>query len=329
MNEPTALEPLTKNRSVGLIVFGILTLMGGVICALFVPLILFAASFSEKSGQGVSGTQSLLPAMATYGVMAVSLIWLGVGSILKRRWARALLLITSWSGLLMGIVSLISTLLMVPPMLKRMTKEGAEMSSNVTWIAMGTAGAVLLVIFLILPTIWLCFYRSPHVKATCEFYDPVPRWTDGCPFPVLAAVIWLGVSAVASAGFAVIGPAVLPVFGTFVLGIPAKILLLATGLVWAYGAWGFYRLKLRAWWGVALVLAIFMLSAIVTYASADILEIYPKLGYSPEQVAQMAEFNIMKGPMLVWLTVLWCIPVFGFLIYLHRYFPSVKPGRPL
>jgi hypothetical protein len=35
--------------------------------------------------------------------LAVALIWLGIGSIKARRWARALLLIFSWSWLVMGV----------------------------------------------------------------------------------------------------------------------------------------------------------------------------------------------------------------------------------
>src|ERR1035438_9907333 len=45
----------------------------------------------------------LLPAVSIYGCMAVALIWLGIGSIKARRWARALLLIFSWSWLVMGV----------------------------------------------------------------------------------------------------------------------------------------------------------------------------------------------------------------------------------
>jgi hypothetical protein len=47
------------------------------------------------------------------------------------------------------------------------------------------------VVFVLLPAIWTYFYRSPHVKATCEARDPVARWTDACPLPVLGFCLWL------------------------------------------------------------------------------------------------------------------------------------------
>ena len=107
MNSPT--EPVVpiefEDRKTGLIVFGILTTLLGGLCALFVPLMFFSLTMSAKAGVPTS-MQAILPAVSVYGILAVVLIWLGVGSIMARRWARALLLIFSWSWLLMGVVSI-------------------------------------------------------------------------------------------------------------------------------------------------------------------------------------------------------------------------------
>ena len=46
------------------------------------------------------------------------------------------------------------------------------------------------VFFVILPAVWIFFYKSRQVKATCEARDPVARWTDACPLPVLALCLW-------------------------------------------------------------------------------------------------------------------------------------------
>ena len=45
--------------------------------------------------------------------------------------------------------------------------------------------------FIALPAVWIFFYKSRHVKATCEARDPVTRWTDACPLPVLGLCLWL------------------------------------------------------------------------------------------------------------------------------------------
>ena len=47
-----------------------------------------------------------------------------------------------------------------------------------------------LVFFILVPAVWTFFYNSRHVKATGEAPDPVTRWTDACPLPVLAICLW-------------------------------------------------------------------------------------------------------------------------------------------
>ncbi len=90
-----------KNRSTGLIIFGILTLLLGGLCALFIPLMLFGQTMAAKAPNAPPpNTAMLLPGLAMYGGLAVALIWLGIGSIKARRWARALLLIFSWTWLI-------------------------------------------------------------------------------------------------------------------------------------------------------------------------------------------------------------------------------------
>src|ERR1035438_4494880 len=96
--------PAYKDRSTGLMVFGILPLLLGCLAGLFVPLMLFGQMMAaEAPNAPPTNTAVILPAVAMYGCMAVALIWLGIGSIKTRRWARALLLIFSWSWLGIGV----------------------------------------------------------------------------------------------------------------------------------------------------------------------------------------------------------------------------------
>src|ERR1035438_2743222 len=97
--------PDYKDRSTGLIIFGILTLLLGCLVGLFVPLMLFGQMMAAKAPNAPPVNHAaMLPGIAIYGLLAVTLVWLGIGSIKKRRWVRALLLIFSWSWLIMGIV---------------------------------------------------------------------------------------------------------------------------------------------------------------------------------------------------------------------------------
>jgi hypothetical protein len=100
----TALLPDYKDRSTGLMVFGILTLLLGCLAGLFVSLMLVGQMAAAKAPNAPPANYAaILPAIGIYGGLAVALIWLGIGSIMARRWARALLLIFSWSWLIMGI----------------------------------------------------------------------------------------------------------------------------------------------------------------------------------------------------------------------------------
>ena len=96
-----------KDRGTGLTVFGILTILLGCLSGLLVPLMFLGQMMAAKATHAPSNIQALIPGMFMYGAMAVILIWLGIGSIKARRWARALwlvfvgvLLFVLWNSLL-------------------------------------------------------------------------------------------------------------------------------------------------------------------------------------------------------------------------------------
>jgi len=182
-------SPDYKDRSTGLVIFGILTLLLGCLAGLFVPLMLFGQMMAAKAPDAppVNHT-AILPGVAVYGLLAVALVWLGIGSILARRWARALLLIFSWSWLIMGIfMTAVMPFFMakvfanLPPDAK--AGQPAMPPAAITAMVVGMT-LFFGVIFVLVPAVWTFFYSSRHVKATCEARDPVPRWTDACPLPV-------------------------------------------------------------------------------------------------------------------------------------------------
>ena len=58
--------------------------------------------------------------------------------------------------------------------------------------------AILGSTLVVLPLIWGLFYSSSNVKATGEAHDPVARWTDHSPAPVLAVSFWAGCAALSA-----------------------------------------------------------------------------------------------------------------------------------
>lgn len=312
-----------QDRKTGLVIFGILTALLGVLCALIVPLMFFGQQMAAKAGTPQS-MQMIAPAILMYGGLAVVLVWLGIGSAMARRWARALLLIFSWSWLLMGVVGIGMMAFMLPHIMETAHAAAPPGQPPLPESAATIATVVMMVlsgvIFVLLPAAWLLFYRSPHVKATCEAYDPVVRWTDRCPLPVIALCLWLAFSAPMMLLMAVAYKGVMPVFGVFVTGLAGSALYVLIALFWSYAAWALYKLDRRGWWLVAVTMCLFSLSAFITYSRHDISELYVLMGYPAEQIAQIQKFGVFKGQTMAWMTLVGFAPFLGYLLYVRKYF---------
>jgi hypothetical protein len=303
----------------------------GLVCALLVPLMFLGQAMSAKAGAS-QNFQTIAPGIVLYGMLAVALVWLGIGSMMARRWARALLLIFSWSWLVIGVVSSGVMAFVLPQTME------AVLSSNPSGQTQDAAGTktlilvmvmtVLGVIYVILPAAWVLFYRSRHVKATCEAYDPIVRWTDRCPLPVIAVSLWLAFCAPMMLMMAVFYKGVLPVFGTFVVGFTGSALSVILALLWGYSAWAFYRLHRHGWWIVLVSVVTFSISAFITYSRHDIMELYALMNYSEEQIALIKKFNFLKGKNMAWATLCGAVPLLGYLLYVRRYFwPTSDSGN--
>jgi hypothetical protein len=313
-----------KDRSPGLIVFGILTILLGCLSGLLVPLMFLGQMMAVKATHAPSNIQALIPGMFMYGAMAVVLIWLGIGSIKARRWARALLLTFSWSWLVLGIVTLIFMVIALPQFLTAMqsaTPPGQPaLPPGAKFMMMLIPMLMLTVFFLILPGVWIFFYQSNHVKATCETRDPVARWTDACPLPVLAVSLWLGLSALMMPVMPFTYHGAIPFFGTFISGLPGTVLYLVIAAIFGYSAWAMYKLDPRGWWLVFIGLCLFSISNIITYARHDVMELYRLMGYPAAQLEQMQKFNFLKSGTMIWGSLLFTLPFLGYLIYVKKFF---------
>jgi peptidoglycan biosynthesis protein MviN/MurJ (putative lipid II flippase) len=124
MNQPPPVSPIAefKDRRSGLIGLGILVILVGCVCALLVPLMLLGQAMSAKATGGEPDYRMMIPAAVTYAVMAVAFVWLGIGSIMARRWARALLLILAWGWLVMGVVMVGFMAVFLPKILESLTR---------------------------------------------------------------------------------------------------------------------------------------------------------------------------------------------------------------
>ena len=320
MTNPPPLPSGFKDRKIGLGILGILTLLAGGLCALLIPLLIF----SSKAGGGAPNSQFLLPAIFMYGALAVALIWLGVGSMMARRWARALLLIFSWAALITGVLGIAAFAVMVPKFLSAIHESMP--AGQPTLPAFAQQGilimmfAVLGFLFLVLPGIWVLFYGSKNVKATCEARDPVERWTDRCPLPVLALSLMLLFGGASILMNMVSLHGVLPFFGMLLsgpLGMAAWALFAA---FWVYLAWSVYHLDLRGWWLTFLSMALFAISSFLTYSRHNMTEVYQLAGYPQDMIERMQQINFLHGNSLAWLTLLSFLPWLVYLLFVRKFF---------
>jgi len=298
--------------------------MGGVLL-LFVPLTILAQFAAPKTTAVPPPTpQMIIPGVIICGVIATCFIWLGIGSMLCRRWARAILLVFSWTWLVMGLVAMIYLAILLPQITSAIDAAQPPgqkpIPQGIKTAIMVTQAVFAFVVYVLIPGVLVLFYRSKHVKATCEVRDPVVRWTDRCPLPVLAVSLWAAVGAAAMLAFPFFYKGILPFFGVFLSGITGSAVCVAIALLWAYAARALYRLQFAGWWIILVGTILFGVSGFVTYMRHDLMEVYRLMGYPETQIAQLQQLNVFRGPMLAWSTLAFTMPFVIYLLCVRKFF---------
>ena len=178
---------------------------------------------------------------------------------------------------------------------------------------------IMAVFFVILPAVWVFFYKSRHVKATCETRDPVTRWTDACPLPVLALCLFMMAGVPACLLMAITGQDVMPFFGVFLTGLSGAMFSLAIAAIWSYGAWSLYKLERRGWWVVFIAICVIAASSLVTFARHDMMEMYSLMNYNVAQIEQIQKFGFLDGNRMEWITAFSMLPFLGYLLFIRKY----------
>jgi len=313
-----------KGRKTGLVVFGILEIILGGLCALMVPLMLFAMLASSTIHHSTAASvkiQMMIPSILFYALLAVWFIWMGIGSIKARRWARALLLVSSWIWLISGIGGLVVWLMFMPNMYGQMIQDG-QMPPRMGDIMKFVMTGFTTVFYVIIPGALVLFYGNKNVKATCESWDPQVRWTDKCPLPVLAISLIFGFWAGSMLFIGFYGW-VIPFFGVILSGIAGAGVVLVITLLLGYVAWGTYRLSIKAWWGAVLLTITWAISTIITFSHVSVWDFYEKMNFPKPQLDMMRQHDM--GSTIVLFFGIWTVGFLGYLIYTRKYF--VSPSR--
>ncbi|MFB3896829.1 MAG: hypothetical protein ACE14V_11075 [bacterium] len=316
-----------KDRKIGLVIFGILEIILGAICALAVPMMIFgmivSSTMNKSSDMPPMNASMLIPGMLVYILAAVWFIWMGIGSIKARRWARALILVTSWIWLICGIAGFFAMVVLMPNMYAQMAQKQPIPPEMVTIMQFVTFG-FMAIVYILIPGALVLFYGSRHVKATCEFCDPQVRWTDKCPLPVLAISLMAGFGAVSMILMGFYGW-VVPFFGVILTGIAGAGVALVSMVLLGYIAWGTYKLDMKAWWIMVLMTIIWTISAGITFSRVSLWEFYEKMNFPQQQLELMKQIDLPTYTIALFYGV-WILGFLGYLLYIRKYFlvPSNK-----
>ena len=309
-----------RDRSVGLVLFGILEILIGGLLAVVMPLaVAAAASIVRLEGRdAVGGVTGALPGLVMYALIGLAFIVIGIGSVRARRWARALMLGLSWLWLASGVVALVVSWWFLPALWSQLGVE-EDLPSDVL-ITVQLATMVLLgFVCLVLPAVFVAFYRSPQVAATCRARDPGPSLVDDCPPHLLSLMLLYALAALSVFASPTFGFA-LPVFGTVLsgwIGAAGWALILVLLL---YLAWGTCRRDPAAWW-VATIATV--LAAVATTVSAILIPIGELLDVLPLLPEQRALVHQMKPPgprTLVALSLVTWGTMLAYLVFVRRLF---------
>jgi hypothetical protein len=311
-------------------VFGIFQIILGLLAALMVPLVALGSFMSRLAPGGSMRITQFISGVATYSFIAAALLGLGIGSVQMKRWARALTLVTSWYWLIMGALVTVLLTAVLPVFMRtalgQMKQSGpnapsAEMSAGIMAVLL-TVIIVFLAFFLVaVPIAFVVFYGRDDVADTCRRRDPVERWTDRTPLPVLGAsfVFASGALYLLLAGLTT---PLFPFFGRYLTGISGSGCMLLMAAVDAYLAVAIFRLQSSAWWIAAFAVPIRLLSMAVTYARADVMQAYSKMGMSDAQLQMLNSNPMFRGHVLLWWGLISMILFFGYLMWLKRYFKT-------
>jgi hypothetical protein len=147
----------------------------------------------------------------------------------------------------------------------------------------------------------------------------VTRWTDACPLPVLGLCLWLLFSVPMLLIMPIMGHGVMPFFGMLLTGLPGTLFCLALAVLWGYCAWLLYKLDVRGWWLILIAMVVFMVSAVLTYARHDVIEMYQLMGYPQAQIEQIQKTGLLTGNRMAWMMSFSMLPFLGYIFFIKKY----------
>ncbi|MDZ4788478.1 MAG: hypothetical protein SH807_06020 [Blastochloris sp.] len=318
MNPALSTDRPFRRQKMGLIFFGGFAILLGLICLLFVPLLLMINLIPPK-GQEAMPLSMFLPTILIYLFLGILNITLGVGSILCKRWARSLIQLVSIYWLVCGVLGMIVIVFIFvgyefpqPQGATKLPKEFYFFFKLFMTLFIG-------VIYIIIPSAFTWFYSLRNTRLACESFDPMERWTDRCPQPVLGMSL---VTLTFALSPIILLPcySFLPLFGLCLQGISAVLVGLIISGFLGFCAWGMYRLKIVWWWGTLIGTTLVSISYISTFYILGTVEIYRLMKVPAETMKIIESMPFLQDKSFVLLGLLYLVPYLAYMLYIRRFF---------
>jgi hypothetical protein len=201
--------------------------------------------------------------------------------------------------LVIGGAVMVATIFTLPSLGRQMQAvqppNAPPMPAAAMYVGVIVAVLVSLLIYIVIPGIYVWFFRLDDVRRTVEYYDPVERWTDRCPLPVLGMSVACALLAVGTLSALIF--LVMPVFGVILTGLPAAAVVLAITVLFAAASVLLFRCNPAGWWLAIALLVVLQLSTLVTAFRIDVSKLYSAMGMTPEQERVM-QYNVWTDPVM-------------------------------
>lgn len=310
-----ATEEMNKPGKAGAILMGLLEIGIGLVGGLMGILIVLMPRFNP-----------MVPA-STLNLVAGGYFFLGVvfwvfalGTLLGKRWARALILIFSWFWLFCGVIGGVNMLITWQSIVDSMNSAQA-LTPQVIFVVKAIMVGVFTALFIVLPGVFVLYYGRKKAKENFKAWDPQESWTDRCPTPVLGISLCAAVGAVGVCPLLAFFHFMIPFFGDLLMGWPGAVFCFLSAVILGYCAWGTYRLRMGAWWTLFVFYVFWGVSTVWTFYNHSILEMDTLMGIPEAQLEKMKSMAIMNDrPYLsAYFGVIFLIYL-GYLLFIRKYF---------
>lgn len=305
-----------RDRTARLQAFGVLALICGAgACALGLAHVLLPRLLATDVG---APTASLWISAITYVAIGTTLIWCGIGSLLRRRWVRSVMLVLGGTWLLAGVLGTLLMLAMLDDVIALATLEVETPPAYLSAFVRGVVVSVSVLVGIVVPAAFLLAYRDPAVFETCAAADPRPAWTERCPLAVLTVSLGLGAAAVLAVPLSI--RPVFPLFGRLVTGPPGALLTLAGGVACAWLARASFRMTAVGWWGTSALLVGVAVSVVATFLRVEPVDYLRELGYPDAQLAVLRDSPVAGRGITVGATVALTLASLAYMVSIRRYY---------